>query len=581
MLPKLYELAQSKEMIQTFGGLDCNLHVSDGEFSDMRNMTSSFYPLLSPRGKRGTVKVISSPQGMIAKDALAYVDGTKVVYNDMEIDLNLSTTASDCPKQLVSMGAYLLVFPDRKYLNTQNLSDYGSLDASVTTTSGSTVTFTMCKADGTDYENVIIQSDAPESPSNGQYWIDTSQSNHILKVYSETSNTWVQVPTTYIRISFPGIGQPFKQWDGVTISGCTAVGTTELNNTAVVYAREDNYIVVVGLLDQVETQTTSVTVERKAPVMDFVTESENRIWGCHYGIVNGKCVNEIYACKLGDPFNWNCFMGISTDSYAVSVGSDGIFTGAITHLGHPLFFKEDCIHKIYGNYPSNFQVSTTNCRGVQKGSEKSLVIVNETLYYKSTTDICAYTGSLPDSVSYALGQKSYGSAVSGALGNKLYLSMKDSAGEWNLLVYDTEKSMWHKEDSTHALCFATCDSDLFYIDADSKKLISVGGSKGTTESAVEWMAETGTIGYSYPDNKYISRFQIRMSLVAGSEITVFVQYDSSGEWLNKGTLTGTTVRTFVLPIIPVRCDHMKIKFVGTGECKVYSIAKLLEIGGDT
>ena len=56
-------------------------------------------------------------------------------------------------------------------------------------------------------------------------------------------------------------------------------------------------------------------------------------------------VNELYACKLGDFKNWNCFLGISTDSYVASVGTDGPWTGAVTYLGNPIFFKETCLHK--------------------------------------------------------------------------------------------------------------------------------------------------------------------------------------------------------------------------------------------
>ena len=47
-------------------------------------------------------------------------------------------------------------------------------------------------------------------------------------------------------------------------------------------------------------------------------------------------------------------MGLSTDSYYGNLGTDGKFTGAITHMGYPLFFKENCLHKVYGDYPAQF-----------------------------------------------------------------------------------------------------------------------------------------------------------------------------------------------------------------------------------
>ena len=42
---------------------------------------------------------------------------------------------TDGEKSLVSMGAYLVVFPDKIYLNTKDPSDYGSLECRKTTAS--------------------------------------------------------------------------------------------------------------------------------------------------------------------------------------------------------------------------------------------------------------------------------------------------------------------------------------------------------------------------------------------------------------------------------------------------------------
>ena len=162
--------------------------------------------------------------------------------------------------------------------------------------------------------------------------------------------------------------------------------------------------------------------------MDYITEAGNRLWGCKYGVVDGKVVNEIYCCQLGDCKNWECYQGVSTDSYATSVGSDGVWTGAITHMGYPLFFKENCVHKVYPSNTGAHQIVETQLRGVQKGSARSLTIVNEVVYYKSPIDICAYDGSLPQSISDAFGGLMYSDAVGGALGDKLYMTMKNTAG---------------------------------------------------------------------------------------------------------------------------------------------------------
>ena len=575
--PILSEIPTTREMIDVFKGYNHNLRIGSGEFYDMENLTSADYPVLSPRLVRGVYAEPTQPQGLVAKDALCYVDGSDFVINEYRISMGLTVDAT--PKTLISMGAYVIIMPDKKYINTADLSDYGGIEATVTTKS--TVTFELCKIDGASYEGTVVQSTAPSNPANMDLWIDTSSVPHTLKQYSSTNSMWVSIATTYIKISATGIGLPFSENDGVTISGVESAALADLNNTMVVWAKGDDYIVVTGILDMATTQDAAITIKRQMPNMDFIIESENRLWGCRYGTaLNGEVVNEIYACKLGDFKNWNCFMGISTDSYVASVGTDGQFTGAITHLGYPLFFKEGCVHKVYGNYPSNYQIQTTACRGVQKGCSRSLAIVNEVLYYKSRSAVCAYDGSLPVEISSALGDVVYGEAVAGALGNKYYISMFDMNEIDHLFVYDTLKGMWHREDNTKALDFCTCRGDLYYIDASDKKIKSVLGSGTADTSVVKWMAETGVIGTDSPDKKYISRLDVRMSLEIGSRVFFYIQYDSGEEWEHLFTMTGTRLGSFAVPIRPIRCDHLRLRIEGEGPAKIYSICKTIEQGSD-
>ena len=623
--PRLEEQKSSRDFIDSFRGYNHNLRISDNEFYDMKNLTSTHYPILSPRGKRGVYgspdnpKKPINPQGLIAKDALCYVDGSTFWINKKGYDLQLSSTSYETV-ELVSMGAYVIIITrdakgnpvDKKYFNTLEHSDFGNIEASYPVPEGVSVTYEMCKINGDSYtekdesgnhKDINQSPNAPDNPENMDLWIDISSTPHVLKQYSKTSEMWVQIPTTYIKISAPNIASAFKQYDAVKITGfpsdVSQLAELEGNtfplweayhdkgdeNTGRAEGTED-YIVIIGILDKVCTKDTKLILERTMPNMDFIVESGNRLWGCHYGVAtNGEVVNEIYASKLGDFKNWNCFMGISTDSYVASVGSDGVFTGAITHLGYPIFFKENYLHKVYGNYPSNYQVQTTACRGVQKGSEKSLAIVNEVLYYKSRNAVCAYDGSLPVEISSAMGDVSYFDAVAGSHGNKYYISMKDNADQWSLFVYDTAKGMWHKEDDLHAKAFCSCRNELYYLyylpNGDTSTSIgTIFGSGTKDEDPVEWMAETGTLGIYTPDKKYVSRLNVRMSLDIGTRVHFYAQYDSSGEWEHLFTMNGVNLRSFSVPIRPKRCDHMKIRIVGNGDAKIYSIAKTIEQGSD-
>lgn len=577
--PTLYTKSSSSQITDVMGGYNHNLRIGDGEFFNMKNMTSDLYPVLSPRGKRGVYATPASPQGMIAKDQLCYVDGTAFVIGQTRVEMGFSVEAEDCPKQMLSMGAYVLIMPDKKWINTIAPEEHGDIEAKFISTG--TVTFTLCTVTGEAYKDPTVSPDEPGNPSNLDYWIDTSSTPHVLKQYSESSGMWVSVATTYVKISAAGIGKQFEQYDGVTISGVQAAQMQDLNADMVIWTKGDDYIVVAGLLDKVTTQTAAVTVTRQMPYMDHMTESGNRIWGCRYGVSrNGETVNEIYASKLGDFKNWSCFMGISTDSYRASCGTDGPFTGAVTHMGYPLFFKENCFHKVYGSYPANFQIQDTACRGVQNGCSKSLAIVNELLLYKSRTGICAFDGSLPAEISSALGSEYYSDAVAGAINNKYYVSMKDSAGQWNVFVYDTLKRMWHREDDLHAGEFCAFQNELYCIDGERKNIITMLGS-GTKDTApVPWEAETGEIGMASPDMKYVSRLVLRMSMDKDAEADLYVQYDTDPQWLHVCNIRGTSLRSFSVPVRPRRCDHLRLKMKGTGGCRIYSITKFITQGSD-
>ena len=582
--PEMTEIPTYRDMIDAFGGYNHNLRIGDGEFYDMKNLSSTSYPIMAPRCKRGVYESPTAARALIAKDSLCYVDGEYFVMNQYRVNMGLRDFYDDdgklIPKQLVPMGSYVIILPDKKYINTANVDDYGGIDAEYV--SASDVTFSLCTLEGAEYENIVRGNTAPDDTT--KLWLDESTTPHCLKQYASASSMWITIPTTYIKISAPGIGADFKQFDGVVISGIVASGCEALNSAMVIQKQDSDYIVVIGILDETVTQTASqgaITVSRAMPRMDFVIESENRLWGCRYGPNNkGEVVNEIYCSKLGDFKNWNCFMGISTDSYAASVGSDGQFTGAITHLGHPLFFKENCLHKVYGNYPANFQIQTTACRGVQKDSPKSLAIVNETLFYKGRLGVCAYDGSLPTEMSTALGEVAYFNAVAGSHGNKYYISMADGDGNYHLFVYDTAKGMWHKEDNTQADAFCSCRNEMYYIDHADGKIKTVFGSGTAEADPVSWVAESGIIGVDSPDKKYISKLNVRMAMDIGSNVEFFIEYDSMGDWEYVCTIHGHNLRSFTIPIRPRRCDHLRLKIVGVGNAKVFSICKTIEQGSD-
>lgn len=213
---------------------------------------------------------------------------------------------------------------------------------------------------------------------------------------------------------------------------------------------------------------------------------------------------------------------------------------------------------------------------MEQRDEGSLAVVNEILLYKSRSDVCAYQGGFPAKVSEALGDGLYSDAAAGTVRDRYYISMKDSDGKAQLFVYDVGKKLWMHEDGFEADCFARVGDELYAL--SGKLLYAMQGSTGEKEPYISWMAETGMLYYQQPDQKYVSNFSLRLSLEEGAELTIYIEYDSTGEWERKGTIKFRGTKAVNVPIRPRRCDHMRIRLEGKGRVRLYSIAKLVTYG---
>jgi len=156
--------------------------------------------------------------------------------------------------------------------------------------------------------------------------------------------------------------------------------------------------------------------------------------------------------------------------------------------------------------------------------------------------------------------------------------MDDTEGESHLFVCDTAKGMWHKEDGLRVDAFCACRGELYAITGG--KIVTMLGTEGTDPEPVEWMAESGLIGLTTPDMKYISRLVLRLQLPTGAHLRALAEYDSSGRFVQLFSIHGQGMQAFSLPIRPVRCDHMRLRLEGEGPVKLFSITKTIEQGSD-
>lgn len=522
----------SKRKQVKFGGYNHTLGAENGDLWDMQNLTSDYYPLLSPRERRWTCRTIQKPNGFCAHDGLYWVDGT-----GFYADGALKGIVTDGRKKFTSLGAYIVILPDKKYYNRLT-DEFGTLEQSW---SGS----------------AVIQD--------GTYAGESAKANTICAGGTD----WAA---------------KFREGDAVTITGAAA--HPENNKTAVIREIEGDCLRFYENSFTVSEggDSESLTISRTVPDLDYICENENRLWGCKG--------DTIYASKLGDIFNWNVFDGVATDSFAVDVASTGDFTACCSYLGYPCFFKEEHIYKVYGDKPSNFQVMGSASMGVEQGSDESLAIAGEVLFYLSRTGIVAWSGGIPQNISAAFGTQRFRNAVGGSDGTKYYVSMQDAAGTYQLFAYDTRTNLWHREDETQAVGWGW-NEELYCLDAGGKLWIR-GNARSVPQGAeqeqlVQWMAEWADF-YEYssysssstalPEKKGIGKLLLRLELDEDSSVQIDMQFDSDGEWRPVKMLQTEVKRSYYLPIIPRRCDHFRIRMTGTGGCRLYSMVREVYNGSE-
>lgn len=529
-LPSMANADGITAAVQTqFGGYMHTAGAKTGDLWDMKNLTSDSFPLLSPRKERLLVRTLTKPNGIFAHDQLCWVDGTTFYYGG-----TAKGQVADSEKTFAGMGNYVLIFPDKKYYN-KYLDEFGSLEASVTTAAGAA------------------------HFGDGQLYGEDAMQNAL----------------TCSSVDF---AQFFAPGDGLTISGCTKI--TANNKTSIVREiSEDGHSLYfyefAFTLDGAEGTTPynepgAVTIARTVPDMDYVCVNENRLWGCKE--------DEVFCSALGDPKNFNVFDGVATDAWSTPAGSAGDFTGCVSYLGYPVFFKEDQIYKVYGDYAQSYRLMGSATTGVAAGSGKSLAVAGELLMYLSPAGVMSYSGGIPSFMSEPFGADRFKNGVAGSDGVKYYLSMEGPEGRF-LYVFDTSKNLWHKEDQFSPVGFARF-GDLYGLSGNGGMWDMAPGLEapvGTLEAPVEWFAEWADLyegdDTPLPNKKGLTKFLIRLDLEEGSTFSMEAKYDSRGDWETVVELEAEKQRSYYLPIVPRRVDHYRLRMTGTGPCLVRSLTR--------
>lgn len=298
----------------------------------------------------------------------------------------------------------------------------------------------------------------------------------------------------------------------------------------------------------------TITIERVIPDFDFILSVNNRLWGAKGDTVWGS--------KLGDPLNWNYFDGISIDSYSVELGTAGDVTGIANYNGYPTFFKEDGIYKLYGAYPSAYQVYATATNGVKKGCGKSIAKIGDALFYVSKAGVMMYGGGIPSYIGNDLGVR-IGTAVGGTDGRKYYL-----CADGLLYVFDSYMNLWHIEDELDAVAMSYGQELLCGADGE---VFTLGHTDAPEESDIDWFVQFADAVVGSPNKKGVEKVLVRADCSGGGYCDVYISFDG-GEYEKIRRIDKDTKASTILPIVLKRGDYFSLKLIGHGDVDIYSLS---------
>ena len=508
-LPEIpYTMQKNKSEIVSMRGINFSDILQDGDLADSKNLSARRYPYITTRRAREKQPGYSGCTALTAWDKLIAVCGTDLLYDG---DVVGQVAAGE--KQFVVVNTKLVIWPDKKYLDLKTLQ--------------------------------------------------------LKPLAQDASGTGAEFETNSITIAWPGIDltELFSEGDGIKITGCTA--QTLNNKDIVIKGITANTITVTDDTFTAASEPGTITFERVVPDMDFICESENRLWGC------SSETQTLYASALGDPTNFNVFQGLSTDSYALAVGSEGAFTGCCRLSSSILFWKQNKLHKMLGSYPAEYSLYTYDIEGLREGCHKSLQVINEVLFYMGLHGIYAYSGGTPSLVSANFGEKEFTDAIAGNDGDSYYLSVRDG-DSYRLMIYETRSSIWVHEDDIRCVQFARLGKGMYFADDTGDVYLA---DNGEDDPDIEWFAQFTPFYETIQGRKVYSKMLLRIELPKGSNLIVEARQDGMA-WREVGRIAGSKTDVVSMRIPLTRCDKFEIRLSGKGPCAILSILREFGIGSE-
>ncbi len=638
-LPEINERKVKKERTECFEGISRGRVYEDGKLYDACNLCARFYPALSSRPKRYEldsyeIKAVGDPLFFGAEDIYytaplredaphiytLFKGDEKLLSFEFCEGAGMGNILNFNSKTLFVKKDKAYEFDSKNHSHLTGLFDMGyTLEVSAghinTDYNERTLRLSVVYDDMTEpgsFGTGTVDSAFPEDAGTGDMF--ARHLEYYRLIYKDPSdpekNVWQPVTSVRLRLDIGEGYRRFEAGDYVCLSelkywNWTVRHLSALDRFVRIEAVDDEGRLVTGAIPVFEDMDKILTVmsypsndigygdvfidnpgnslpllsgsvSACMPPMDFICTGTNRVWGC------SSDKGEIYASELGNARNFSVFEGLSGDSYAVTVGSDGDFTACVSYLGSPVFFKENEMIVVTGSRPQSFTLNSYSVRGVPKHSPDGACVTGDVLYYISADGVYAYNGGSAACISYDLGEeiRELRSAVLFGDGDILYLSaMKEEKPIQ--YTYDIKRRIWHKCDTGRVVgCIGYPDATLAVCyDGEKAAIVTLDRGiprdyplTGVRELGSPWYWETGDISYS-TDKKYLRKLALDTSCSADSRL--YISYDGE-DFIEAGRFEPHKRGSRRITVFPKRCDYFRLRMEGDGDMTLYAVTRETE-----
>ncbi len=577
MLPRIKTTSKKSTKSQSaFFGLDRSETPPSGSFSDCTNVTSKSYPFVSSRSPRyKKAEYNGSIQEMSADNNLYYIytdeNGKHLNYNSNSIKIADDTTAESFTAQIPGT---VFIMPEKKLYH---IEDNTLENLEKAKHFNGTTAYEKCSQQRPDLITGFDNGAVAEANRTGIhslyigtaspfYHIDFGTDFKVGEILNIKMKVWPE-PADYTQ-EYYELVEKYEKGINLELKGITKtrhkISSEEITEyTSLLF--DENSFTFEGYENL---YIWDITIERTVPDLADVCAYNNRLWGV--------TKHSIHTSRLGDGGEWNDF---SQDSYGTlpdacftcEVDTRAEFTGICAYNGNILAFKENCIHKIYGDQPDNYTIVTIDAPGLEKGAKNTLITLNGALYYKGINGIYEYTSGMPRLISEPLGNIQYKAKYAASDGICYYIALEHD-NVTKLYCYNPVYKTWHTEDLSTNTEYIYGYENSIYLAADGV-ILTTDKSCELYEYDVMWDFKLKFDENTY-NRKCYTRLKLNYSLSKDAYFYVYIYYDN--ELVKKYAFSDFTPDENGQAFVPLPhrgCKDITIMFKGCSDFKLKNLTR--------